>query len=131
MKECQIQVPPELRETITGIIQSKIPPNTNVFDDLQKQVGEIIAATSYRAFLQSDMFIRYAQDNKKELDTKPISSTSQTNSSDLQTLHEDTELNLSDGSNLTKTTTDRPLPKLTEDRRLKTERRRLEVRPPG
>lgn len=50
-------------------------------------------------------------------------------SSNLQTLHEDTELTISNEPSSTKTTTDQP--KLTKDFLLATQKDRLELRPPG
>lgn len=52
-------------------------------------------------------------------------------SSNLQTLHEDSELKLSDVPVLSRTTTDRPMPKLTKDLLLATQKNRMEVRPQG
>lgn len=157
----QIEVTPELRTTITGIVQKKIPPSANVFDELQKQVKETIAATSYQTFLVSDFFIKYVEEQEKKFEAKAVvtatSLASAINnavaggaaddaarltgrtielspllmSSNLQTLHEDTELNLSEKSTLTKTTTDRPMPKLTIGRLLDSQEERLKVRPPG
>lgn len=50
---------------------------------------------------------------------------------DLPTLHEDSELVMSERSTLMKTSTDRHLPKLTHEMLLATQKGRLEVRPPG
>lgn len=119
--------------------------------------------------MQSDAFIRYVEDHRKEFESKPVAISSQANrssnvvtntaaaasaaaasftdgaagfsgktelpplvtSTNLQTLHEDAELNLSEEPTLTKTTTDRPMPKLTKDLLLATQKGRLEVRPQG
>lgn len=53
------------------------------------------------------------------------------NTSNLQTLHEDTELKLNAKSHSMKPRTVRPMPKLTEDLLLATQKGRLEVRPQG
>lgn len=53
------------------------------------------------------------------------------NPSNLQTLHEDSELKLNTESHSTKARTDRPTPKLTKDLLLATQKGRLEVRPQG
>lgn len=50
---------------------------------------------------------------------------------ELPTLHEDSELVMSERSTLMKTSTDRHLPKLTHEMLLATQKGRLEVRPPG
>lgn len=52
-------------------------------------------------------------------------------SSNLQTLHEDSELKTSDLQHTTKTTTDRPMPKLTKEVLLATQNKRMQVRPQG
>ncbi|XP_055311072.1 axin [Sitodiplosis mosellana] len=159
----QIEISPELRTTITGIVLKKSPPNTNIFDDLQQQLKETIASSSYRTFLLSAFFIDYVEEQKKKYEPKPritaaslasamnnvaVASSSADGatgfsrpmtvelsplltSSNLQTLHEDAELTLSKEPTLTKTTTDRPMPKLTEGLLLVTQNRRLEVRPEG
>lgn len=64
--------------------------------------------------------------SRMTIDTSPLTATY-----NLQTLHEDTELKLSDVTVLTKTTTDRPMPKLTREALLATQKGRLEVRPQG
>lgn len=158
----QIEVSTELRNTITAIAQKKIPPNTNVFDDLQYQVKETIATTSYLSFLTSEFFCKYNRDQDNKFETKPVFTATNVASainnagvasssadgaaslsgktyellpsfttSNLQTLHEDTELNLSQEPILTKTTTDRPMPRLTEGLLLATQTPRLQIRPPG
>lgn len=53
------------------------------------------------------------------------------NTSNLQTLHEDSELKLNAKSHSMKPRTARPMPKLTEDLLLATQKGRLEVRPQG
>lgn len=53
------------------------------------------------------------------------------NTSNLQTLHEDSELKLNAKSHSVKPRTARPTPKLTEDLLLATQKGRLEVRPQG
>lgn len=53
------------------------------------------------------------------------------NTSNLQTLHEDTELKLNAKSHSMKPRTVRTMPKLTEDLLLATQKGRLEVRPQG
>lgn len=160
----QIEISPELRTTITEIVQKKNPPNTNIFDDLQQRLKETIASTSYQTFLLSEFFINYVEEQKKKYESRPritaanlasainnvaVASSSADGaavftgpmtvelspllltSSNLQTLHEDAELNISKEPNLTKTTTDRPMPKLTEGLLLVTQNKRLEVRPEG
>lgn len=67
-----------------------------------------------------------ATSSRMTIDTSPLIATS-----NLQTLHEDLELKLSDVAASSKTTTDRPMPKLTKDLLLATQKGRLEVRPQG
>ncbi|XP_031626193.1 axin-like isoform X2 [Contarinia nasturtii] len=173
MIQGKIPTSPELQKTISDIIRKESTPNPHVFDDLQKTVADMIATTTYRAFLQSDMFIQYVHNKEFEKPTiananqpnytSNVASASNSSSSNstatasmtssttdsaatfsgmtvelspllttptLQTLHEDTELKLSQSTS-TKTTTDRPMPKLTSENLLATERRRLEIRPQG
>lgn len=168
----KIPISSELQKTISAICKKEMPPDRDIFNDLQKSVAELIDQTTYRSFLQSEMFIQYV--NNKEFDSQPpiasvsqpicntnIASASSSNSSTaaasmtsstadgataftgmtvelspllttptLQTLHEDTELKLGQQS-LARTTTERPMPKLTSELLLATEKRRLEVRPQG
>lgn len=155
-----IKVSPELRDTISQIIARKIPPNRNVYDELQKNVEEIIAKRIYPEFLKSDVFIEYVEQHSRN-NIKSITNQASTSrnsnsnininntacntdgnasystvglsplvmSPNLQTLHEDTELTISNEPISTKTTTDQP--KLTRDFLLATQKSRLEVRPPG
>lgn len=160
MSDNVIKVLPELRETISQIIARKIPPNPNVFDELQANVQETMAKKLYPEFLQSETFIQFIEQNSR--DTKnpttirsSTSSNSNINSntttsntdgaaivsginvglstSNLQTLHEDAELKLNNEPISTKKSTDRSMqrPTLTKDRLLATQNERLEIRPQG
>lgn len=156
MSDNVIKVLPELRETISQIIARKIPPNPNVFDELQANVQETMAKKLYPEFLQSETFIQFIEQNSR--DTKnptTVRSNSNINSntttsntdgaaivsginvglstSNLQTLHEDAELMLNNEPISTKKTTDRSMqrPTLTRDRLLATQNERLEIRPQG
>lgn len=161
MSDNVIKVLPELRETISQIIARKIPPNPNVFDELQANVQETMAKKLYPEFLKSETFIQFIDQNSR--DTKnpttavrpSTSSNSNINSntttsntdgaaiisginvglstSNLQTLHEDAELTLNNEPISTKKTTDRSMqrPTLTRDRLLATQNERLEIRPQG
>lgn len=156
MSDNVIKVLPELRETISQIIARKIPPNPNVFDELQANVQETMAKKLYPEFLQSETFIQFIEQNSR--DTKnptTVRSNSNINSntttsntdgaaivsginvglstSNLQTLHEDAELTLNNEPISTKKTTDRSMqrPTLTKDRLLATQNERLEIRPQG
>lgn len=156
MSDNVIKVLPELRETISQIIARKIPPNPNVFDELQANVQETMAKKLYPEFLQSETFIQFIEQNSR--DTKnptTVRSNSNINSntttsntdgaaivsginvglstSNLQTLHEDAELKLNNEPISTKKSTDRSMqrPTLTKDRLLATQNERLEIRPQG
>lgn len=160
MSDNVIKVLPELRETISQIIARKIPPNPNVFDELQANVQETMAKKLYPEFLKSETFIQFidqnSRDTKNPTTIRPsTSSNSNINSntttsntdgaaiisginvglstSNLQTLHEDAELTLNNEPISTKKTTDRSMqrPTLTRDRLLATQNERLEIRPQG
>lgn len=153
-----IEAPTELRTTILQILRNEIEPQPHIFDDLQKRVEQIIEKEVYPAFLTSDLFIEYTQsreDGAKAIEaapeianvpmhTKRMNSmhsmfinaydglpSSLINSPNLQTLHEDSELRLNAKSHSMKPRTARPMPKLTEDLLLATQKGRLEVRPQG
>lgn len=154
-----IEVPAALRNTISQIIAKKIPPNPYLFDELQRKVVDDIAEKLYPTFLQSDVFIQFNNEqNRRDVTNNTTDQASAGSSSDaatsntdgaasysgmavdltplistsnLQTLHEDTELTISTEPIATKTTTDRPMPKLTKDLLLATQKGRLEVRPQG
>lgn len=154
-----MKVSPELRNTISQIIARKIPPNPNVFDELHKNIVGIIAQKIHPAFVQSEVFIQFINQNSQEI-TKPITNQASTSSninissnsntttntdgassfsgltvglspliasSNLQTLHEDTELTI---SNEPTATTDRSMP-LTTQNLLASQKLRLDVRPQG
>lgn len=138
MSDNVIKVLPELRETISQIIARKIPPNPNVFDELQVNVQEIMAKKLYPEFLKSETFIQFIEQNsrgtKNPTTIRPSTSsnsniiinttTSNTDgaaiisainvglspsTSNLQTLHEDAELTLNNEPISTKKTTDRSM----------------------
>lgn len=153
MSQNIINTPPELRKTISQIAKSEIEPIKKIYEDLQNIVEQIIATTIYPAFRQSDVFIHYISQNAKGLENIQSTTASQAScssstacsssdgtasfsrmtglppilsSSNLQTLHEDSELKISDEPILTKATTNRPKPKLTKDLLLRTQEGRLE-----
>lgn len=66
MSDNVIKVLPELRETISQIIARKIPPNPNVFDELQANVQEIMAKKLYPEFLKSETFIQFIEQNSRD-----------------------------------------------------------------
>lgn len=138
MSDNVIKVLPELRETISQIIARKIPPNPNVFDELQVNVQEIMAKKLYPEFLKSETFIQFIEQNSRDTknpttvrpstssNSNIISNTTTSNTdgaaiisginiglspstSNLQTLHEDAELTLNNEPISTKKTTDRSM----------------------
>lgn len=157
----RFDISPDLRNTITEIVSRKRAANTNIFNELQSTVKGVIASTSYQTFLTSEFFIRYVEEQERQYETKPSVSGANTTSavnntvssndadgavgftgmtielspllplSNLQTLHEDSELNFSEQSTMPKRMTARPMPKLTPELLLATEQGRLEVKPPG
>lgn len=141
-----------MTKTVNG--KPELTPDPHIFDDLQETVKVQIATRIYPEFLKSKVWIDFVEERMRGSEVKPINSSVQANfnsylsgcaggaagftvgvlplvaSSNLQTLHEDTELNLNDGPTLRKSTTDRQ-PKLTKDLLLVTQNKRLEVRPEG
>lgn len=157
-KQDEIHVTPELRNTIRQIAKKEIPPNPNIFDELQKEVEITIGTKIYPSFLLSPVFIEFAEQAKQQRTSSSVdgrASVSNANIADgttvydnfssastvellplagaanLQTLHEDVELKLNEGAHPSKSTSGRPMPKLTSDLLLATQKRRLEVRPQG
>lgn len=127
---------------------------------MQHDVVRIIADTTYPSFLQSELYIQYvahaqsvAAENAAVAGgtihtsaTNTAGSTSSSSgsgsanerlprSSTLPTLHEDTELSITDDMSplpLCETHTPNEMPmRLTKDLLLATQRRRLDIRPPG
>lgn len=144
-----------MTKTVNG--KPELPPDPHIYDDLQETVKIQIATRIYPEFLKSKVLIDFVEEHTRGSEEKPANVSGQANfssylasnscaggaagftvgltplvaPSNLQTLHEDTELNLNDGPNLRKTTTDRPMPKLTKDTLWLTQDKRLEVRPEG
>lgn len=157
----EIQVSPELRNSIKKINKGEIPANANILDTVQKSVENSISQTTYPSFLNSDLYRQHVEELQNAVAvgsfvaptaslTASSSSSSSTTSlssydtlgacsttlqehltknSILPTLHEDAELAIAED------TTSKSLvssnPKLTKDLLLATQKRRLEVRPPG
>lgn len=157
----EIQVSTELRNTIKKIIKGEMPTNANVLDTVQKSVENVISQTTYPSFLGSDLYLQYVEELQNAATTggcivpsasltassSSSSSTTSLSSYDslgacstnlqehltknsiLPTLHEDSELAIAEAATANKLVSSNP--KLTEDLLLATQKRRLEVRPPG
>lgn len=148
----------DLRRTIRADLRSENNLNPHVYDHMQQDVVRIIADTTYPSFLQSELYIQYVahvQSVAAENAAVAIHTLAATNtggstssssgsgsanerlprSSTLPTLHEDTELSITDDMSplpLCETHTPNEMPmRLTKDLLLATQRRRLDIRPPG
>lgn len=57
-----IQLKPELRNTIKRILKNELPPNGNIYDDLLKEVQAAINNTTYPNFLMSSFYRDYVEE---------------------------------------------------------------------
>lgn len=60
-----ISVSTELRNTIKDIMKNEREPDVNIYHDVQKDVEEKIAKTTYPKFLQSKFYFEYADQVQK------------------------------------------------------------------
>lgn len=170
LKKSELPVPEEIRQTVkTGLKNKQFVFTPDVFDQMQQDVERIINETTYRNFLQSDMYLLYVQNYHSAIErnlppaahntTNATTATSLTisesssiflsRSSTLPTLHEEGDGTNADGSDggavggfsdtinrvptvsgSSTSTTKVPM-SLTKDALMATQRRRLEMRPPG
>ncbi|XP_034097970.1 axin-like [Drosophila albomicans] len=158
LRKSQLPVPDDLRTQIKAIKSNEIPLNSHIYDSMQQNVKSTIRDNIYPSFLCSEMYIQYIQKMsamKEHLsssvttldstDGGPASFASSGNSasaantlprsSTLPTLHEDSTLSLCDNLDNVKADNERaqndvPM-RLTRDLLMATQKRRLEIRPPG
>ncbi|XP_060646749.1 axin-like [Drosophila nasuta] len=158
LRKSQLPVPDDLRTQIKAIKSNEIPLNSHIYDAMQQNVKSTIRDNIYPSFLCSEMYIQYIQKMsamKEHLsssvttldntDGGPATSASSGNSasaantlprsSTLPTLHEDSTLSLCDNLDNVKAENERaqndvPM-RLTRDLLMATQKRRLEIRPPG
>lgn len=159
LRKSQLQTPEDIRRQIKNCIKNDISVDPNIFNEMQENVMRMISETSYINFLQSDIYLNYVQKMQgkdagglysgAEGSNSGGSSSSEngagnemiSRSATLPTLHEDSELLLSDsssrrhigGSSRTPSTSGpaTSIPRLTKELILATQIRRLEMRPPG
>lgn len=150
LKKSQLVIPENIRRAVKSSQKNEIVLQPDFFDQMQIDVEYSISSVTYRNFLQSDMYLRYIQNQSSHQQQQPpqafiSTSSSSSNSSEeqsklisrsstLPTLHEDTELlNYEDSDHNTSTIGRKGTMTmaLTKDALLATERRRLEMRPAG
>lgn len=57
----EIPVSLELRNTIKKIVKNELPPNSNIYDELQNEIELKISQTTYPNFLRSDEYLQCVQ----------------------------------------------------------------------
>lgn len=166
LKKSQLAVPDDIRQTVkAGLKDKNFVLTPDLFDQMQQDVERIINETTYRNFLQSEMYLEYVQNYQSAMErghapagsmtTNTTTATSTTiseasskflsRSSTLPTLHEEGDGpsaeegavgGYSETSNRVPTisgsSSSSKVPmSLTKDALMATQRRRLEMRPPG
>lgn len=68
LKHKQLQVPENVRKNWAARKDSTVLIPPNIFDQMQQDVARDINETTYRSFLQSEMYIQYVQNYTKAID---------------------------------------------------------------
>lgn len=161
LKKSELHVPEDIRRTVKAGLKDEIILTPDVYDQMQHDVERIINETTYPNFLQSEMYLQYVQQAQQSSSieitkmavtsnttatTSTVSETSSkflSRSSTLPTLMEevcddtmDANAILNDSINripsASSSTTGSKVPmSLTKDALMATQRKRLEMRPPG
>lgn len=166
LKKSQLAVPEEIRTAVkSGLKDKNFVLTPDLFDQMQFDVERIINETTYRNFLQSDMYLEYVQNYQSAIErghgpimtTNTTTATSSTiseasskflsRSSTLPTLHEEGDNPNAEGSDsgaaggysetcnrvptISGSSSSKVPMSLTRDALMATQRRRLELRPPG
>lgn len=144
----KLQMPEDIKKLIRTSIKNKLYISPKIYDQMQQDTVKIIDETTYRNFLQSDLYLQHVQNMRAGFGdaaapdcsgstSSSSGSASATDfikrSSTLPTLHEDSELVCDHLSNIHlggSRTPEVPV-KLTEENILASQKNRLEVRPPG
>ncbi|KAH8275975.1 hypothetical protein KR044_011371, partial [Drosophila immigrans] len=148
LRKSQLSISDELRTQIKAIKSNEIPLNTHIYDGMQNHVKTTIRDNIYPSFLCSEMYIQYVQQMSAAKEHFSCSASSASamrkqsristagdtaiplgGSSTLPTLHEDAALSTGDDLEKVKAN-DIPM-RLTRDLLIATQKRRLEIRPPG
>lgn len=163
LKKSQLCVPEETKQMIkTGLNNENFILKSNLFDKMQLEVEQAISETTYRSFLQSEIYLQYVSEfnssiERNRLGASNVPSTSTTTgpslsvsegssmflsrSSTLPTLHEEGDaFNPEEGavggfidpnSRGPAIGSYKPPMSLTLEALMATQKRRLEMRPPG
>jgi axin 1 len=169
LKKSQLSVPEDIRNTVkAGLKDKNFVLTPDLFDQMQHDVEVAIHETSYRNFLQSEMYLEYVQNYQSAMERSPAGTatmTTNTNtttatsttiseasskflsrSSTLPTLHEEGDGLNAEGSEsgaaggygecnrvptISGSSSSKVPMSLTKDALMVTQRRRLELRPPG
>lgn len=141
LRKSQLSISEDLRSRIKTGLTSDAKLDPHIFDHMQQDIVRIINDTTYPNFLQSDPYIQHIYNAEQSAAMHSASTTSSSGScsapnvqrsSTLPTLHEDTELSISDSmGQVAGSSGDKPHARLTKNLLLATQERRLELRPPG
>lgn len=78
LRKSQLKIPEDIRQTIKIGLKDKDKAilKPDLFDRMQNEVEQIIESTTYRNFLQSDLYISYVNKCRSPMDPYPTSSRS-------------------------------------------------------
>lgn len=73
LRKSQLKIPEDIRQTIKAGLKDKdkVVLKPDLFDRMQNEVEQIIESTTYRNFLQSDLYISYLNKCKSAMDHFP------------------------------------------------------------
>lgn len=141
LRKSQLSISEDLRSRIKTGLTSDAKLDPHIFDHMQQDIVRIINGTTYPNFLQSDLYIQHIYNAEQSAAMHSASTTSSSGScsapnlprsSTLPTLHEDTELSISDSmGQMAGSSGEKPHVRLTKNLLLATQERRLELRPQG
>lgn len=141
LRKSQLSISEDLRSRIKTGLTSDAKLDPHIFDHIQQEIVRIINDTTYPNFLQSELYIQHIYNAEQNAAMHSASTTSSSGScsapnvprsSTLPTLHEDTELSISDSmGQVAGSSGEKPHVRLTKNLLLATQERRLELRPQG
>ncbi|XP_059620675.1 axin isoform X2 [Phlebotomus argentipes] len=143
LRKSPLKIPENVESVVKAARHSQTQLSANIYDQMQKDVERAINESTYLRFLKSEIYLEHVRAMMSAGAPQMPSASSSSGESEqltrsftLPTLHEDSELTLSEasvagGSQMGGgTAADVPM-RLTRDALLATEKRRLEIRPSG
>lgn len=144
LRKSKLSVPEDVSRAVKDGLRAEGHLTGDIFNKMQHEALQIIDQTTYRSFLQSDLYLQFINRNARFVSSNSSSSeepSTMISRSSLPTLHEDSELvnydsnfglSSSCGASMAATTSTGPssIPMtLTRDALMATQQRRLEMRP--